>query len=76
MRSRAAAGSSARRGSTTSSAMSGDYPVTGHRGMQRPVFDIDSVGLLDLFAQMNAGLHDRRTPTSHSVAPTSSSAAW
>ena len=40
--------------------MSGDYPVTGHRGHAAPVFDIDSVGLIDLFAQMNAGLNDRR----------------
>ena len=27
-------------------ALSGDYPVTGHKGLAAPVFDIDSVGLL------------------------------
>ena len=36
--------------------MSGDYPVTGHRGHAAPVFDIDSVGLIALLAEMNAGL--------------------
>ena len=39
-------------------ALSGDYPVTGHRGLAAPVFDIDSVGLLSLFSEMNAGLRD------------------
>src|SRR3954454_22404945 len=29
-------------------ALSGDYPVTGHKGLAAPVFDIDSVGLLSL----------------------------
>src|SRR5689334_10243113 len=43
-------------------AMSGDYPVTGHAGLAQPVFDIDSVGLLQLFSQMNAGLPDDRHP--------------
>src|SRR6476619_8093046 len=42
--------------------MSGDYPVTGHGGHAAPVFDIDSVGLISLLAQMNDGLHDRRRP--------------
>jgi methylenetetrahydrofolate reductase (NADPH) len=42
--------------------MSGDYPVAGHGGQAAPVFDIDSVGLLSLLAQMNDGLHDRRRP--------------
>ena len=37
-------------------ALSGDYPVTGHRGLAAPVFDIDSVGLLSLFSEMNDGL--------------------
>ena len=40
--------------------MSGDYPVTGHRGHAAPVFDIDSVGLIALLAEMNAGLPDER----------------
>ncbi len=43
-------------------ALSGDYPVTGHRGLAAPVFDIDSVGLLSLFAEMNDGLRDERKP--------------
>ena len=43
-------------------AISGDYPVMGHRGLAAPVFDIDSVGLMSLFAQMNAGLPDTRRP--------------
>ena len=43
-------------------ALSGDYPVTGHRGLAAPVFDIDSVGLLSLFAEMNEGLPDERRP--------------
>jgi len=43
-------------------ALSGDYPVMGHRGLAAPVFDIDSVGLLSLFADMNAGLRDERRP--------------
>ena len=43
-------------------ALSGDYPVTGHKGLAAPVFDIDSVGLLSLFAEMNDGLQDERKP--------------
>ncbi len=43
-------------------ALSGDYPVTGHRGLAAPVFDIDSVGLLSLFSEMNEGLPDGRRP--------------
>lgn len=43
-------------------ALSGDYPVTGHDGLAAPVFDIDSVGLLSLFSEMNDGLRDERTP--------------
>ena len=41
-------------------AMSGDYPVVGHRGLAAPVFDIDSVGLISLLSEMNAGLPDVR----------------
>jgi methylenetetrahydrofolate reductase (NADPH) len=43
-------------------ALSGDYPVMGHRGLAAPVFDIDSVGLLSLFSEMNDGLRDERKP--------------
>jgi methylenetetrahydrofolate reductase (NADPH) len=43
-------------------ALSGDYPVMGHRGLAAPVFDIDSVGLIGLFSEMNEGLRDDRKP--------------
>ncbi len=43
-------------------AMSGDYSRQGHRGAPAPVFDIDSVGLLNLFSEMNQGLPDQRAP--------------
>ena len=43
-------------------ALSGDYQVSGHKGLAAPVFDIDSVGLLSLFAEMNDGLPDARNP--------------
>lgn len=36
--------------------MSGDYPITGHRGVSQPVFDTDAVGLLRLLTDMNSGL--------------------
>ncbi len=37
-------------------AMTGDYPVAGNGGTAKPVFDIDSVGLISLLDQMNQGL--------------------
>ncbi len=37
-------------------AMTGDYPVAGNGGSAKPVFDIDSVGLISLLEQMNRGL--------------------
>ena len=37
-------------------AMTGDYPVTGHDGLARPVFDLDSIGLISLLVKMNRGL--------------------
>ncbi len=43
-------------------ALSGDYPVAGHKGLAAPVFDIDSVGLIALLADMNEGLPDERRP--------------
>ncbi len=43
-------------------ALSGDYPVKGHRGLAAPVFDIDSVGLLGLLSDLNGGLPDERHP--------------
>ncbi len=37
-------------------AMTGDYPVAGAGGTAKPVFDIDSVGLISMLSQMNEGL--------------------
>lgn len=37
-------------------AITGDYPVSGIAGTPKPVFDIDSVGLLHLMSQMNQGV--------------------
>ncbi len=41
--------------------LSGDYPLDGYGGTAAPVFDIDSVGLLKLYSDMNAGLHIAKT---------------
>ncbi len=37
-------------------AMTGDYPVSGNGGLAKPVFDIDSVGLISMLDHMNQGL--------------------
>jgi len=37
-------------------ALSGDYPAAGFHGQAKPVFDIDSVGLLTMLEEMNRGL--------------------
>ncbi len=37
-------------------ALTGDYPINGYSGAAKPVFDIDSVGLLTLLNEMNRGL--------------------
>ena len=37
-------------------ALSGDCPTSGFEGQARGVFDIDSVGLLEMFSRMNDGL--------------------
>src|SRR5580658_2911487 len=34
-------------------AMTGDYPVSGNEGLAKPVFDIDSVGLISMLDKMN-----------------------
>ena len=39
--------------------LSGDYPAGGYRGQAKPVFDIDSVGLLTLLNEMNQGMGNR-----------------
>lgn len=36
-------------------AITGDYPVTGNEGVAKPVFDIDSVGLISMLYKMNNG---------------------
>ena len=36
--------------------LSGDYPNDGYQGHATPVFDTDSVGLLRMFSDMNAGM--------------------
>ncbi|HLH14699.1 MAG TPA: methylenetetrahydrofolate reductase C-terminal domain-containing protein [Solirubrobacteraceae bacterium] len=43
-------------------ALSGDYPIAGQSGTAAPVFDIDSVGLLSLLSDMNAGVQEARAP--------------
>lgn len=37
-------------------AMTGDFPVAGSGGAAKPVFDIDSVGLISMLNKMNRGL--------------------
>ncbi len=37
-------------------ALTGDYPASGYSGAAKPVFDIDSIGLLKLLHEMNEGL--------------------
>ena len=37
-------------------ALSGDYPAAGYHGRGKPVFDIDSIGLLAMLDEMNRGL--------------------
>lgn len=39
-------------GLTSLLALSGDYPVEGYQGLARPVFDIDSVGLLSMLRDL------------------------
>jgi methylenetetrahydrofolate reductase (NADPH) len=41
-------------------AMTGDYPVAGNEGIAKPVFDIDSIGLISLLHKMNQGLGTRQ----------------
>jgi len=43
-------------------AMTGDYPVAGHDGLAKPVFDIDSVGLISMLHKMNQGFDPRNGP--------------
>ncbi len=49
------------RGLGTVLAVTGDYPVEGYEGLSKPVFDIDSVGLLGLFRELGAEAVARAT---------------
>jgi methylenetetrahydrofolate reductase (NADPH) len=42
-------------------ALSGDYPASGYNGAAKPVFDIDSIGLLKMLSDMNRGLSQGRS---------------
>lgn len=42
-------------------AMTGDYPVGGNDGLAKPVFDIDSIGLISMLHTMNDGLSSKET---------------
>ena len=37
-------------------ALTGDYPVDGYQGVPKPSFDLDSVGMVRMLAEMNKGL--------------------
>lgn len=41
-------------------AMTGDYPVAGGGGMAKPVFDLDSIGLIAMLNKMNHGFEYRK----------------
>ncbi len=45
-------------------ALTGDYPMSGPEGLAKPVFDIDSIGLLHIIQRMNNGLEVKRSPSS------------
>ncbi len=49
-------------------AMTGDYPVAGNDGLAKPVFDIDSIGLISLLQTMNQGLGSSQTGNSAKAA--------
>jgi methylenetetrahydrofolate reductase (NADPH) len=42
-------------------AMTGDFPVAGNDGLAKPVFDIDSVGLIAMLNKMNRGLDSKNS---------------
>ncbi|MFZ5774133.1 MAG: methylenetetrahydrofolate reductase C-terminal domain-containing protein [Thermodesulfobacteriota bacterium] len=49
--------------------ITGDYPGQGYRGLPKPVFDLDSVHVLDLIARMNRGDFGR-SPRQACIRPT------
>ena len=44
-------------------AMTGDYPVSGSAGLAKPVFDLDSVGLISMLNKMNQGFDPNENRT-------------
>ncbi|MCG3118544.1 MAG: hypothetical protein ALAOOOJD_00764 [bacterium] len=46
-------------------AMTGDYPMTGNEGMAKPVFDLDSIGLISMLTKMNRGFEYRQRGGMH-----------
>ncbi len=60
-----------RNGLTHVLAMTGDYPVSGYEGSAKPVFDIDSVHLLELISAMNVGEAYRERGRDKHLVPTS-----
>ena len=52
-------------------AMTGDYPVGGNDGLAKPVFDIDSIGLISMLHTMNDGLSSKNArDTDHQLEKT------
>ncbi len=51
--------------------LSGDYPQDGYQGRPKPVFDLDSVQVLDLISQMNAGHLEAKPHATLEFTPTS-----
>ncbi len=48
-------------------ALTGDYPIGGNEGMAKPVFDLDSVGLICLLDKMNRGFDDAHPRTAFCI---------
>ena len=42
-------------------ALTGDAPISGNKGVGKPVFDLGSIGLLSLIEKMNKGLYNGKT---------------
>jgi len=53
--------------------LAGDYPQSGYRGYPKPVFDLDTVHVLDLIGRLNREQPggDRRNPAAKGQEPTS-----
>jgi methylenetetrahydrofolate reductase (NADPH) len=48
-------------------ALSGDFPAAGYHGRGKPVFDIDSIGLLTMLDEMNRGLSRPKPDRNHNA---------